>query len=482
MSFEERLDTMLNLATQLRERWTEDIKPSNQSESTSLGPIQAPPELYELVSHFETTALQKEALQQRRNAEKKVLQAQVQAEMQFIEQKRRELTKRTEALKRQVKEHDRSELKKLSKRLKDTLQSELTRREEIEMKRAAATKERVTKDELESRLDLNLDNIEIWDSENDILYWIEDNLDGWVKEELQKEELDCVSEEEASEMIQSAVATYEEDYTGKFDFALASSGARIVYTNGMTSDTFTPSDSIVPSFVWHSIPRLPKFAMNYLNMQTPVLPPEEVLSPDTNLGSCWAMNGRSGQITIRLGQPVKVTSVTLDHVSPLLEPAGREKGLSAPRYVRVVGYPPCASGDNDCERLGFDARKPLELSEFQYLRASSDEDNGMAAVQSFKTIGSEEEEIKVTPKVEEDEVEDIAESVFEAPLEGGCSWTSCAPPQEGEEKKDDEAAEEERRANKLVKAVTLHVDENWGNEEFTCIYRFRVHGDSIHLL
>jgi hypothetical protein len=30
-----------------------------------------------------------------------------------------------------------------------------------------------------------------------------------------------------------------------------------------------------------------------------------------------------------------------------------------------------------------------------------------------------------------------------------------------------------------VKAVSFIVEENWGNADYTCLYRVRVHGDKV---
>eukprot|EP00957_Ditylum_brightwellii_P012300 929540-Ditylum_brightwellii.AAC.1 len=60
----------------------------------------------------------------------------------------------------------------------------------------------------------------------------------------------------------------------------------------------------VPSYVYHSL-GIKGAATN---------PPESVLNPNTRLGSCWPMSGRSGQITLRLPYAVKVDAMTIDHI------------------------------------------------------------------------------------------------------------------------------------------------------------------------
>jgi SUN domain-containing protein 1/2 len=33
--------------------------------------------------------------------------------------------------------------------------------------------------------------------------------------------------------------------------------------------------------------------------------------------------------------------------------------------------------------------------------------------------------------------------------------------------------------DEVVAAIRLEIESNWGNEDYTCLYRFRVHGDPI---
>ena len=43
-------------------------------------------------------------------------------------------------------------------------------------------------------------------------------------------------------------------------------------------------------------------------------PPEYAIDPDTHLGSCWPMRGRNGTLGITLAHPVMIDSFTIDHV------------------------------------------------------------------------------------------------------------------------------------------------------------------------
>ena len=84
------------------------------------------------------------------------------------------------------------------------------------------------------------------------------------------------------------------------------------------------------------------------------------------------------KFTVRLPYPIYIDAVTLEHRSLPVRP-GTEGGTSAPRWVRVVGFPPCPknvknkfpSGGEDvdeCGMRGFDVDHPIDLGSFEYHR------------------------------------------------------------------------------------------------------------------
>lgn len=127
--------------------------------------------------------------------------------------------------------------------------------------------------------------------------------------------------------------------------------------------------------------------------------PEVALSRDSSLGNCWPMKGSAGNLTVRLQYPVRVTSVSLDHIS-LNEAVDI---TTAPKAFRVFAVGAAGEG----ERL---------LAAGTYLV----QEDPQGVVQNF-------------------------------------------PAQEG-------GAEETQH-------VRLVIDSNHGNALYTCLYRFRVHGD-----
>jgi SUN domain-containing protein 1/2 len=160
------------------------------------------------------------------------------------------------------------------------------------------------------------------------------------------------------------------------------------------------------------------------------VPPEAILTSSTHPGSCWPMKGCKGQVTIRLPYPVKVKAVTIAHASSLLVDVS-----SAPKIIRVVAYPPCS----DCQGMGFDVNDAWELTSLEY----------NAQGRSMQT--------------------------FEIPsAAGSCSEEALSCSAEPESLGKLHVASQQDMA---AAGITVAILDNWGVDDYTCLYRFRVHGD-----
>jgi hypothetical protein len=158
---------------------------------------------------------------------------------------------------------------------------------------------------------------------------------------------------------------------------------------------------------------------------------------------------------LRLAYPVQLSAISLEHVSRLLVPEGSTK--SAPKKVRVIGYPTCDHG-TECP-MGFDVNDPVEIAQVKY-------DLEGATIQTFEagtTIVPSPESDEIGAILAEEEEDEDEEDDEDLPP-GSCSMksSSCgAPPQIGD-----------------VAAITVEILENWGNPDYTCLYRFRIHGEA----
>lgn len=185
-------------------------------------------------------------------------------------------------------------------------------------------------------------------------------------------------------------------------------------------------------------------------------PPETILEKKVLPGACWPMDGNRGQVTIRLPYPIKVESFSLDHVPYSIIPEGMHG--TAPKKLKVIAYPPCLE-PGECGALGFDATDPMEVAKVEY-------DMEGPMVQTFNSIF-------VQPTTDDDDDDNDDDDDDESGAELG---------QDDEEKGascSQEAAACSTPPKIDVAAITVKLLENHGNPDFTCIYRFRVHGEQV---
>ncbi|XP_070600312.1 LOW QUALITY PROTEIN: sperm-associated antigen 4 protein-like [Erythrolamprus reginae] len=126
-------------------------------------------------------------------------------------------------------------------------------------------------------------------------------------------------------------------------------------------------------------------------------PPETILQPDVYPGNCWAFSGSEGQVVIKLPEKVRLTAVTVQHISKAI--AFSEGITSALKDFLVYG-------------LNDETKEEILLGTFMY-------DTEKELIQTFQLKNEQE---------------------------------------------------------KAFQYVKIKVESNWGNPEYTCIYRIRVHG------
>jgi len=191
----------------------------------------------------------------------------------------------------------------------------------------------------------------------------------WMENQLET----SVSLPEVSAMLDSQLSLYYSDRTGLVDWASLSLGATIDSTPNTSNHPLTGQVFTIMGLpVW------------YISLS-----PSQILRPVAAPGQCWAFAGQEGRVVIKLGQVVRVTAVTIEHIRPLPDMS------SAPR-----------------DMLLWDPEGNIPLLNLTYTI-----DTSSSAVQTF-------------------------------PL---------AIP------------------TKLSK-LKIEVLSNWGHEEYTCVYRVRVHG------
>jgi hypothetical protein len=247
--------------------------------------------------------------------------------------------------------------------------------------------------------------------------------------------------------------------------------------------------------------------------------------------------------TVLLPYPILIDAVSLEHrsfpVSRRDSERGRRGGESAPRWFRVVGFPPCpkrtddgggrGGGDDDdddeCAARGFDVDGSIDLGSFEYRRITvtgreddygggdddsinGDEKGGendtpfpggrRRSIQTFAVKGGRWEPPSLLVDDGASSDDDIAIEVVEENtpmmIVDAVAPGQCAPPKDedsppscGGDATDNSASKAssygggggggDRR--KIVAAVSFIVEENWGEAEYTCLYRVRVHGAAV---
>jgi hypothetical protein len=187
-------------------------------------------------------------------------------------------------------------------------------------------------------------------------------------------------------------------------------------------------------------------------------PPEAVLEAPTWPGACWPMAGNRGQVTLVLPYSLVPTAISIDHASRLLV----ADASSAPRHVRIRAYAPCDDGKN-CRGRDYDSDRVYDLFPGQDIEYDI---HTTASVQTFwlptpptkKTagnhMGDEEEVVEGATCTAPDEDDDSAAGA----CTGGDTPMSTIT------------------SDTLVRAIQMEILDNWGQGDYTCLYRIRVHG------
>jgi hypothetical protein len=231
---------------------------------------------------------------------------------------------------------------------------------------------------------------------------------------------------------------------------------------------------MLPAYFWHSIPRQWVTVVESSFQKAIPAPVETIMDPNGHLGSCWKMAGRNGRVTFRLARPVMVESITIDHY-PWLSSAHNPEEYwnhvaSAPRFMRVIGYPPCEEEDVECqEQIGFDAEHAIYMNSFEYkidalqLEDGEVEDgnniNNVSSINSSQTFP-----LSPVHLLPDDDDDDDA-----AAKENMATCDAIDATCRGEENQTNN-----ENSSKLIAALTLTIDVNWGHPNYTCLYRVRV--------
>ncbi|CAK5268481.1 unnamed protein product [Mycena citricolor] len=228
-----------------------------------------------------------------------------------------------------------------------------------------------------------------------------------------------------SDLVTNAVGLYGKDNLARKDFALYSSGAQVIPS--LTSETYQLRPQSLRGKIVGTIT-----GNGYLLG----LPPVTALHYDIHDGHCWPIHGSSGKIGVKLAAPVHIQDFTIDHVAA--ENSINQR-TSAPRDMEVWAL--VEGADN-----------LAKLKEWRDERVARRE------------MGENLEEEPVRPKDMPRYPEYIRIATFRYDVHAASNIQTFS------------MDEEIRGLEMDFGIVVLRVMNNWGHEHFTCLYRFRVHG------
>jgi len=225
-------------------------------------------------------------------------------------------------------------------------------------------------------------------------------------------------------MVDAAVSLMNKDSIAKPDYAMFSGGARVIPQ--LTSPVF----EVKPPGTGFSLKGLWSGKGGFYGRS-----PVTALHPDNHNGQCWPFAGQSGRLGVALAAPIYVEEITIDHLAKEVAFDMR----AAPRQIEVWGM---VEGTDNAEKVKAwkddlaakelvgpdDIPYPPELPknpEFLRLANFTYDINNSKNIQTFP-VDSEIKKLGVDFGI-----------------------------------------------------VVLRVLSNWGRQEYSCVYRFRVHGQPI---
>ncbi|KIP11222.1 hypothetical protein PHLGIDRAFT_125098 [Phlebiopsis gigantea 11061_1 CR5-6] len=239
-----------------------------------------------------------------------------------------------------------------------------------------------------------------------------------------------------NQLVDSAVSKMSKDTLARPDFAMYSSGASVVPS--LTSETF----EIKPQ-------GLTSRALGLVtgNGYAVGRPPVTALHHETHNGHCWPFAGDQGQLGVMLSMPAYISDVTIDHVAKEVATDMR----SAPRHMELWGL---IEGEENTAK--FNTWKAFQAAQKE------------EACSAAKAKGEEcAEDQDGYPKTLPSSVPYMRITNFTYNIYAPNHIQTFPVPQEIQDLGID------------FGVVVLVVKSNWGREDFTCLYRVRVHGGRL---
>jgi hypothetical protein len=256
-------------------------------------------------------------------------------------------------------------------------------------------------------------------------------------------------------MIQNVVKAHASERLGKPDYALRSAGGRILRYGGLTSKIYV--DEFAKKSLLHSVDTsVGAWLQNLVwpDTRTPRIPisatpPDVVIDGQyVRAGRCWSFAGDKGVLTVLLARPVALTTFGLEHVPRITWP---DHASAAPKLVEVWGL-----------SLPVSYRQLLDSTG---RRAANDEILLKYVLERFKqTIPSTYSTARSSISPASKSVDNLSRLL--AKFEYGTEFKDFDHQTVLLSNSSD---------NELVDVIQMRVVSNWGNPEYTCVYRLGAH-------
>ncbi|CAG8606596.1 5201_t:CDS:2 [Ambispora gerdemannii] len=274
---------------------------------------------------------------------------------------------------------------------------------------------------------------------------------------------------ESRKIVEEELLVFSQDKLNRPDFALHSGGAKII--SRFTSKTYElwPEE-------WYKKLFAKVSGQGILRGK----PPVTAISPETHVGHCWPFAGQEGQLAILLNRRVYVTAITYDHVSRHVT----FDVASAPKDFEVWGIIDEGNGaqgtprpqDPDEETVGEMFKEAEDYMESQEEECGFREDGQYVTHKSGNLPTSKPSALsEIDPRIENATSGEL--KLGSSPLHfflGSYTYNINGLPVQTFE-----IPEHIRKENRPIRAIIMKVNSNWGKPGYTCLYRFRVHGDPV---
>lgn len=236
-----------------------------------------------------------------------------------------------------------------------------------------------------------------------------------------------------NDLVLNAVLRWQKDSIAKPDYAMYYAGGRVI--PGLTTPTYSLPPRSILDYAWGAITGRTPFEGR---------PPVTALHPDISVGNCWPIRGSQGQLALMLARAVIITEFTIDHAAKEVAHDVRP----APKKMEVWGL---VEGNENIRKVE------------EYHRRREERYRDLVAIAAREGRHPPPKEDSVPNSLPES-AHYIRLAQFMYDLRENNHIQTFSVPQDIQDLGID------------IGIVVLFIQSNWGQPEWTCLYRFRVHG------